>query len=259
MCAKGKVNATGSEYLSLLPVLALYLIRYVKPKGILEPNVKSMVLCIECVELLQNCYDIDSGVTPPLLQDALDRYMPAHEAVHGDSLKIPKTHHAWAHFPDMLEDFKFLIPTFTHERKHKLVKQFADRRHGQQSYGRGIMEDLTLCQFRNLNDSLERSSMIDPIDAPKRVTDELVRDGIAFVNSTIKTSLSFVSFGRTVCKNDVVLLAFPTVPGGSIYSVGKIIFCCSVDGAVWVCVQMWDVVEAVINVVYVILHVAFLT
>lgn len=169
VCRKGKVAASGSECLSLLPVLALYLTLHVLPKNIEPAIVKSMLLCIECVELLQNCYDIGSGVTPEMLERAFDAYMNAHEAAYGDELKIPKTHVSFAHFHELLRRFLFLIPTFTHERKHMVVKQYATPRHNNQQYSRGILEDVTMAQLANLKEPLERSTLRDPTRASKKL------------------------------------------------------------------------------------------
>ena len=210
-----------------------------QPTGICAANVKSMVSCIYVVELLQNCDDVNSGVTPTLLDNALDKHMVDHEAAYGDDLKIPKTHNRHMHYAQLLRYFKFFIPTFSHERKHKGVKQFANSRHNDAGQSRGILEDCTLVQFRDLEEPLERSYLRNSIPATKKIIEELIREGHASNISTILTSLPIVTYRRAVWKNDVALVSNP---GAGNHSVGKVIFCCSIDALSWVCITMWDVV-----------------
>ena len=110
---KGKVDGSGSELLSLLPVLALFLTNVFLPDGVATEAALSMLACIEVMDLLMNCLG-DRIVSPEQLDAAILKHAKARLKAYGDSLSQPKSHYQF-HLSRALRVFGFLISTFTQE------------------------------------------------------------------------------------------------------------------------------------------------
>ena len=70
-----------------------------------------------------------------------------------DLKTVPK-HHYMLHLPEMLLRVGFLLSTFTHERKHKLVKLYTRDRDNLRSWDVGAIEDITAHQMWELGRSV---------------------------------------------------------------------------------------------------------
>ncbi len=142
--ANGGFTCSASEFLSLAPILHRYFSRVVQPRGFFLPLVLSMIAVLEVVMLLQA---VKTGqVTPDALWDAIVRHLRLYKEAYGSGKMRPKHHYA-LHLPDMLRRFGFLLATFTHERKHRIVKRHTRDRCNLRSWALGALEDITCHQI----------------------------------------------------------------------------------------------------------------
>ena len=106
-----------------------------------------MLACLPVVLLLMA---VRTGeVSAPELFEAVSLHLRLYQACYGDSCMRPKHHYA-LHLPDMLRRFGFLLATFTHERKHRLVMRYTRDRSNLKSWDLGAIEDITCHQVWEL-------------------------------------------------------------------------------------------------------------
>ena len=145
---KGSFTCSGSEFLTLVPVLHRYFDRVVRGRDQLGANVASMVACLSVVILVMS---IRTGsVSASALFEAIVLHLELYKACYGDSAMRPKHHYA-LHLPAMLEFFGFLLATFTEERKHRLVMRYTRDRKSLQSWDLGAIEEITCHQMWELS------------------------------------------------------------------------------------------------------------
>ena len=115
-----RFKCQASEGLSLYAVLAVILACFT------ECPHEFMVYLLLC-DLIDCFVAVSRGgsVDPSLLKDRVHAFLQAFCSVYGYEFMTPKFH--WLlHFPKHLEEFKMLIACFVHERKHKMVKRYAN-------------------------------------------------------------------------------------------------------------------------------------
>ena len=115
-----RFKCQASEGLSLYAVLAVILGCFT------ECPHEFMVYLLLC-DLIDCFVAVSRGgsVDPSLLKDRVHAFLQAFCSVYGYEFMTPKFH--WLlHFPKHLEEFKMLIACFVHERKHKMVKRYAN-------------------------------------------------------------------------------------------------------------------------------------
>ena len=157
---KNKHFATsGSDMLSLSPVLAHFLFVVVLPTGCCSAHVESMLAAFDVLELLLSIKTLE--VTGDLLHSAIVRHLQLRAAAYGPDAFRPK-HHYVQHLGDMLNRFGFLVACFVHERHHKLAKFYASLRRNTKSYELGTVEDITVDQLLAVKDaSWNRSGLLE--------------------------------------------------------------------------------------------------
>jgi hypothetical protein len=141
-------SSTGSEMVTMVPVLVRYFQHVVLPRGRLTRHVESCLACLNVVVLLlatRLCV-----VAPDELRDAILLHLTLFlEVYHADHVR-PKHHYAM-HLPSMLARFGVLLTTFVNERKHRIVKQYSRDRCNLQSWELGAFEDVTVHQLWELD------------------------------------------------------------------------------------------------------------
>ena len=84
-----------------------------------------------------------SRVDPDVLRAAITEHMTAYVAVHGEDAMVPKFYFA-LHLPVFLARFGMLQSCLLRERKHRVVKKFAnDFRNTGQMFDAGILREVT--------------------------------------------------------------------------------------------------------------------
>ena len=140
----GSFTCTGSQFLSLAPVLMRYLRKVVLPRGQFVAHVESMLACLEVLELVQS---VKTGtVAHTDLREAIVKHLVLYKSCYGSEAFRPKHHYA-LHLPYMLQRHGFLLMTFTHERKHRLVTRYTRDRKNLKSFDAGVIEDITCHQL----------------------------------------------------------------------------------------------------------------
>ena len=139
--AKNKhFSCTGSECLTLAPILARYIRHVVIPRGEFLDHCASMLAVLDVLEVLQA---VKTGtVNHKTLRKAIVKHLVLFKTCYGESAFKPKHHYA-LHLPRMLKNHGFLLMTFTHERKHRLVTRYTRDRKNLRSWDSGAMEEIT--------------------------------------------------------------------------------------------------------------------
>ena len=83
------------------------------------------------------------------LNEAILSHLALFITCYGDGMCRPKTHYV-LHLPDMLRRFGFLLATFTHERKHRLVTRYTRDRKNLRNWDAGSIEEITCHQLWEL-------------------------------------------------------------------------------------------------------------
>ena len=144
---KKSFSCTGSEFLTLTPLLHRYFEKVVKPRGEHVETVESMLAVLNVVMLLLS---LKTGmVTAEALTAAIQTHLILFLAAWGEWYVRPKHHYA-IHLGPMLAHFKFLLATFTHERKHRLVTRYCRDRKNLKAWDMSAIEEITCHQVWQL-------------------------------------------------------------------------------------------------------------
>jgi len=142
-------SCTGSEMLTLAPVLHRYLQKVVRPRGQFLEYVDSMIAVLDVLELLQG---VKTGTVHwKDLDKAIVKHLVLFKACYGASSFKPKHHYA-LHLGPMLKRHGFLLMTFIHERKHRLVIRYTRDRKNLKAWSAGAIEEITCHQLWELSE-----------------------------------------------------------------------------------------------------------
>ena len=207
--SEGKFVASASECLSVALLFAKYLVDMVASNEDLEEEVqlqaevKSMLACTYLLLLCNSA--VRGGLDPGLLLTAVLSFWTFHQAAYGDSLWKPK-HHFLYHLVGQLQRHGALFATFVQERKHRMIKMYAEARRSSQSFDRGMLEEVTASMFYDFSGSVFETGIriIDAVTAPPSMVQALVAAGKAAAGENVSTGPKLVVNDRTCCKGDVV-------------------------------------------------------
>ncbi len=148
---KGGFTCSGSEFLTLAPIALRYFQRVAVPRNQCMKQVASLIAVLEVVVLLTK---LKSGtVSPAALTLAVEQHLELYKKAYGESAVRPK-HHFALHLGAMLQRFPFLLSTFVHERKHRVVKKYTRDRRNLRSWDLGAIEEITCHQLWELGKPL---------------------------------------------------------------------------------------------------------
>ena len=109
------------------------------PRGEFLDHAASMLAVLDVLELIQA---VKTGtVEHTKLREAIMHHLILSKACYGESEFKPKHHYA-LHLPVMLKRHGFLLMTFTHERKHRLVTRYTRDRRNLRSWDAGAIEEI---------------------------------------------------------------------------------------------------------------------
>jgi hypothetical protein len=146
---KGSFSCTGSEFLTLAPVLSRYLRHVALPRGQFLDHINSMLSVLDVVAMLQA---VKTGtIHPDELEKAIVQHLQLYKLCDGAKAFRPKHHYA-LHLPHMLRHHGFLLMTFTHERKHRLVTRYTRDRRNLKNWDSGAIEEITCHQLWELSE-----------------------------------------------------------------------------------------------------------
>ena len=133
-------NCTASELLTMSPMVKRYCEKVLLPREGPLPIIVSLVAVLVVVEMLQGikCFATD----PDDLARAIKRHLDLFVAAYGMDYIRPK-HHYVLHLPSSLRKFGFILSTFTHERKHRMIRRYTQQRKVLKSWSVSVIEEVT--------------------------------------------------------------------------------------------------------------------
>lgn len=154
---KGSFSSSGSEFITLVPVMHRYFEKVVLPRGEQVDRVKSVLAVLEVIMLL---ISLKTGtVSADELEAAIKKHLILFKAVYGDAMVRPK-HHYSTHLSKMLAYFGFLLATFTHERKHRLITRYCRDRKNLSNWDCSAIEEITCHQLWQLKQPFMAASSV---------------------------------------------------------------------------------------------------
>ncbi|CAE7361700.1 unnamed protein product, partial [Symbiodinium sp. CCMP2456] len=203
-------KGSASQCLNAYPLLRAYVLS-LAPAG-LGAQVKKA-----CKSFLNLCLVLDMLMEGnrglPLIPAELQRLIVQHcqgfIEVYGPDHAIPKLHYSM-HLPMMLDAKKTLISCFTHERKHRMIKQFANHLNNPGSWYEGSVMKECLGKLV-LSMSSGPCTMEAHLISPKLANDELLQMlvqvfGMASAHNAQAASKAQVAPGQVCSRGDFVLL-----------------------------------------------------
>ena len=118
------IKCQASDLLTLMPVLALFVVKVLVPTGVCKRECRAFVALCDVVELITS---VNRGrVTPDHINKAVSTFLRLFVAVFGAAWLTPKFH--WLiHFSTQLKRWGTLLACFVNERYHRNPKQYASQ------------------------------------------------------------------------------------------------------------------------------------
>ncbi|CAE7738570.1 unnamed protein product [Symbiodinium sp. CCMP2592] len=203
-------KAGASQCITVYPLLRLFLLthHFDTMDDELRRCIRSFMKICMVLDLLLEC-NRTGNLSADELENAIRAHSQAFLKAYGEQHCIPKFHYS-LHLPLMARD-RPLISCFTHERKHRQVKQFADNtKKVTDWFEASLFKDVL---GRALLDLSEHAGFMRPhLKSPKSVTDGalLWHLGQTFGFQTLEhvqsAMLAEVCPGQTCERGDLVLL-----------------------------------------------------
>ncbi|CAE7508984.1 UBC6 [Symbiodinium sp. CCMP2592] len=229
------VKAEASELLNALPVLRIFILKFVMTTAISPGTVQACMCFLMLCKVVDMLHDAVRGraVDPAVLHDTIVKHSNCLLETYGQDIWVPKNHMS-LHLGEFLAKFGHLVWCFTHERKHKVVKRFANQKlDGSRGFEESVLKDVLAVQLNCISAELPSSKvrLMNPKPAPKKLVD-LVGQVMPFATGPILHDLRAMHAGGFVCtKGDIVAVDATTV--------GLVQFHFQAAGQVWTCVTPW--------------------
>ena len=173
------VKLSGGETLQFMSILRIFILTSVNATGdVLKDAIVSFFSLCSGMDALTG---MTRGVacTPQHLQSLVLAHLQAFQKSHGVDSWVPKFHMS-LHLAMMLERFNLLINCFCHERKHKVIKNFANQRFDtSKSWEKGLLQDVLHKQLQALAEPANMPNMevglLSPHPPQRRVLEVLRR------------------------------------------------------------------------------------
>ena len=223
-------KATGSECLSVYPILAYYF-QVVLLKTDICP--KACDVMLKLADLMDQLQAIPLGlVSPELLRSTIRKLLKATLVAGWEQSLHPKFH--WLlHLPRHLAHHEFLPSCFVHERKHRLVKRYSSDIKNTISFDKSVMAELLCQHFADIEDE-DSFNMGVGLLQPKMAPNKMLK----FMEAELNMSLaSFRVTTSCVCrirpagvvhKKDLVMIRSHLGPG--YFILAEILFHAAIDG-----------------------------
>ena len=148
--------------MALLPIIARFASRVVQRAGACPEACAAILALNDYAELLQV---VPLGlVTADQLRFAVTRFLRACQAAEWTESMTPKFH--WQiHMPSHLEKFGYTPTCWVHERKHRLVKRFADDVRDMKHFARIVLRQVVVHQIIEATDPTAFDSSVRVLHA----------------------------------------------------------------------------------------------
>ena len=224
-------SSSASEFLTVTPVLLLYLTRVSLVRDECTLFVQSMIAVLVVVELLQA---VKRGVvSPDQLHDAIEKHLQLFLSAYGADLVRPKHHYA-LHLTRMLRFFGMLLATLTQERKHRLIRRYAQRRSNLTSWETGVVEDITCHALMDLKKKFMASALVKSHRPSSKIFNALHEMFPHVPAAAFMVARSTVSRNGCICVGDVIRI---TKDGANV--AGKLLLNMSIGDEAYVVASIW--------------------
>ncbi len=227
---KGSFSCTGSEFLTIAPVVHRYFSRVVAARDELKAHIDSMLACFQVLMLLMA---VRSGtVSVAKLGQAIKKHFNLYVSVYGEDSVKPKHHYAH-HLPGMMYRFGFLLATFTHERKHRLVTRYSRDRKNLRNWDASTIQEITCHSLWELQqDFFHACSTASPKGKMIHLLNELF-PGVARENMVLLNDIS--ANGGKARNGDVVSCLIDDK-----VHLGELILCVGIQGVnAYALISLW--------------------
>ena len=234
LCDGGQVvsNTPASEWIGAFPIMRRFIVLAGQLDGIDPFRILSMLyLCMFVDVCLAACH---GTVTADSLASHCRQSMEAHNKAWGNGLWKPKSHYC-LHFSQQLLRRGFLLATFVHERKHRLIERMQTSRSNLKSFSKGCLRDVVGQQVFDMQYGIGQVYLPDARPANNEITVAIQK---AFASGDpVSTARVCRIKSRSVAQGDVVIYE---LNGDGHMRVGKVLFFASVtDAVVHACMQAW--------------------
>ena len=162
------------------------------------PAAASMLALLVVVDMLLLAQF--GGIDGATLEASILQHLTLQQACYGLDLWIAKSHYV-LHLGKMLKNF--LPACFVQERRHRMIKRYANDRHNTTNYEHGLLEQLTVQHLHDLGTPWVGAFSQEPHDPSKRQQKDL-QAVIGPSLDNVKVSSSCRIKGKLICANDVV-------------------------------------------------------
>jgi hypothetical protein len=234
----GTFKCQASDALALYPVLSFFVLTMFLRTGHAVPACGAFITLCDLLDLFTSC--ARGVVTPLMMRRRVHLFLDAFVAAFGVQSMIPKCH--WLlHFARHLERWGNLLACFVTERKHKMLKRYANDLDNTSHFERSLMAEVVCHQIQALDDPNTFSSaigLVKPQKAPRKLADVLMAEFQVEYEFVATATTSRFSKFATCSKKDVVLFT-----KGASYVAGEIWAHADIHGVAVSIVSEWALLE----------------
>ena len=229
----GVFKCTASEMLALYPALAKYFSSILPLVPMCAPQITSFLCLCDSLDALRGVQF--GGVGHEHLHNAIMRHLNAFLEAYGGNGWIPK-HHLAGHLAGFLRWHGILLSCWVHERRHKILKRFANHHLNTTSLERGLMTEITAHHLRELQEPLLKAGLVSPKAPSKKL--------IAVMRGLYPTAVDFKASPLLVVRaaryrvRDVVFFNH-----AGERACGELWFFVSVDAVEMCCISIWEFIS----------------
>ena len=225
----------ASEVLCVYPLFRLLVLEASFDDAVDKLAAKSFLILCRILDLLSEGGK-GQQVDPAKLQQLILQHLDTFKSAHRDDDMQPKFHFS-IHLPELLRRHKLLVSCWTHERKHKQLKMWANQiSNAGDWYEKSVLKEVSHTCMRNLHDFCPKGVHLVK---PKAVTSKVIRKmALDFLGGNghdgIKVSGQVTIHGLICHTGDVVVVQID-----SAFHVGTVHAHIDYGGHPWSVVALW--------------------
>ena len=201
----GTFKCQASDALSMYPVLAFFVLTQFRKASIAVHACDAFIALCDVIDLFQSA--ARGVVTPNTMRDRVHIFLQAFVTAFGADSMIPKCH--WLlHFANHLQRWGILLSCFVTERKHKMVKRYANECDNTGKFEHSVMAEVVCHHLAKLSDpnlyNFE-TGLIEPHPAPRALSDMLMTEFSVGRDTITTATTSRISKFAVCSKKDIVL------------------------------------------------------
>ena len=231
------MKCSGSEGLHITEALRAYVVSFIGAEA--PASLQNELSSFLQLRAVLDCLQADQrGVTaaPERLHELITGHLTSFLMAYGQSNWTPKFHMS-LHLPRFVRKHQFLINCWCHERKHKVIKNFGNRRTDtSKQWERGILEDLLHGQLEALNNPKQRVGLLNAHPATCKHAQEMRR--MLALDDTVPILMATKALhggNFVVARGDVALLR-----QGTSFAVGEVWQHIQVGQESLTCFSLWE-------------------